>query len=199
MRKELKTLATSLREAIATAEPEPEVRHAPAPAKPEAQDIKVGATPSGRYIVQIVVAPKVRCDILAYAGLHCGGQMHLVRVLPHGGFEGKIDGNEFQSLFLAGPHGTRVTLATGTGDDWEQYAWRSIVLVEGKTFVAKNGKPALKVPDLDTLDRPDARRADTESQQSYPFAATREQGEGWTFGRPGKLKNRVRVVYVDKV
>jgi len=203
MRKELKVLAAKVRDAIAEAETpvyEEPVKHTlVVPPQPEKGDkVTVGQTPMGRYIVQVVVAPKVRCDILAYAGLHCGGQMHLVRVLPHGGFEGKIDGNEFQSLFLAGPHGTRVTLATGTGDDWEAYTWRTIKLVPGKTFTAKNGKQAVRVPDLDTLERPDAFRADPNASVNYPHAETRDKGEGWTFGRPGHLKNRVRVIYVDK-
>ena len=92
MRKELTALAAKVRDAIATEQApvfEEPARHTlVVPPQPEKGDkVTVGATPMGRYIVQIVVAPKVRCDLLAYAGLHCGGQMYLIRVLPHGGFE----------------------------------------------------------------------------------------------------------------
>ena len=175
MRDEMKALAERFREALS---------EEPAPT-------------GGSTVLDL--APRVKCDLLAYTGLHCSGELMLVRVQPRGEAEGSLDGATFQSLMLAGPYGTRVILAAGAGDDGREHPWRAIVLTEGHAFVARTGKPAVRIPDLDTLDRFDAHRAADDVRESYPFAASPEEGTGWTYGRPGPLRNRVRRVIVDKV
>lgn len=181
--------------------PAPEPATPPPPAAPSPRPSNTPSTPEVHQPVEIEwrIAKKVRCDLLAYAGLHTGGQLQLVRVFPTGDHNGDIDGAEFQSLMIAGPIGTRVVLASHAGDDWQDHPWRCIRLVKGQTFTARNGKPAVRVPDLDQLDDPDAWRANPDVQQSYPIAASLDDGEGWTYGRPGTLKNNVAMILVDKV
>ena len=188
MQDELRALAARFRAAIEQAPPAEAA--APDPAPPPA---------SSPGEIDLVITPKVKCDLLAYAGLHCGGQLSVVRVLPRGEADGAIDGAAFQSLMLAGPLGTRIVLATATGDDWQEYPWRAIVLTRGHTFTARNGKPAVRIPDLETVDRPDARRAADDARVSFDTAPSLEEGTGWTYGRPGPLRNRVRRIFVDKV
>lgn len=210
MRKELKSLARDLDAALA-ARPAPEPVSDGAPASAPRQAAPKAAVPSplatggaaashgNGHLVRIEVAPKVKCDLLAYTGMHCGGQMQIVRVSASGNFKGEIDGDAFQSLMIAGPYGTRITLATGSGEDWQDHPWRSIVLTKGHGFIARTGKPAVRIPNLDTLDKPTARRADTEFEVSYEFAPALDQGKAWTYGRPGTIRNKVRQVFIDKV
>ncbi len=203
MREELETLASRFREAL-SARPAPPPRAEPAAAPVAARaatapTVTHAPTSTRASDVTFVIAPKVRCDLLAYSGQHCGGQLMLVRVLPHADHDGDIDGNAFQSIMIAGPHGTRVTFATHAGDDWQDHPWRAIVLTKKHTFTARNGKPAVRIPDLETLDPHDARRAEDAVQVSYPHADSLDTGEGWTYGRPGRLRNRVRQILIDKV
>lgn len=211
MRSELQQVARRFRAALGL-EPGPAPREGPPaePAAPEPPAPEPAArsrpknTPSLPEVrqpteVEWRIAEKVRCDLLAYAGLHTGGQLHLVRVFPSGDRNGDLDGAEFKSLMIAGPIGTRIVLASHAGDDWADHPWRCIRLVEGHTFTARNGKPAVRVPDLDQLDDPDAWRANPDVQESYPIASSLDEGEGWTYGRPGTLKDNVAMILVDKV
>lgn len=186
MRDELESLAARFRDALQQ-DPAPDL--APEPVPEPAADAQG---------VRLVIAPRVKCDLLAYSGLHCGGQLMLVRVMPRGEAQGELLG-DLQSIMIAGPLGTRVVFATGAGEDWQDHPWRAVVLTAGHTFTARNGKPAVRIPDLDSLDRPDARRADATVQESFPGAPSLDEGTGWTYGRPGPIRNRVRQVFVDKI
>jgi hypothetical protein len=154
--------------------------------------------PAAEREVRFEIAEKVRCDILAYSGLNCSGQLTLVRVYPDGKHKRDIKVSELSSVMIAGPIGTRIVFATGTGDDWEDQPWRAVRLVKGKSFKARNGKPAVKVMDLDYLDPPKAYRTDTEMQVTFSQVERLEDGDDWTFGRAGAIKGNVRVIYVDK-
>lgn len=213
MRKELTDLAQRLKSTLdAAPEAAAEPTEAPKKKSKEAARPMIGYTPPkssepivvvdrGQHDPKLIkweIAPRVRADLLAYAGLHCGGQMTLIRVMPDQRNQGDLDGAEFKSLMLVGPIGTRMTLATSGAPNWQDYPWRSIVITEGNCFIARNGKHAVKVLDLDFLDDINASRA-SDNQAPFPAVETREEGKTWTYGRRGELKNKVRVIMVDKV
>jgi len=196
MRPELAEMANRFKQALGTQGSRPPPPEASAPvAKPEAAP---APKPAEEHEVRFEIAEKVRCDILCYSGRNCSGQLSLVHVTPDGKHKGKVKVAELSSVFIAGPIGTRLIFATSTGDDWQAHPWRAVRLIKGKSFKARNGKPAVKVMDLDTLDLPSAYRSDTEVQVSFPKVERLEDGDDWTFGRPGEIKGKVRVIYVDK-
>jgi hypothetical protein len=87
-------------------------------------------------------------------------------------------------------------LKTWDGDDWEQHPWRAIRLIKGAAFKTNEGGTAIRVPDIEWIDKTDARRTDPDTNESFPFAATYKEGTGWTFGRDGTLKGKVQVVQI---
>jgi hypothetical protein len=145
------------------------------------------------------IAPKQRVDLACFGGINLSGERRLVDIQVVNGRQGPdVPSSELKSLVLIAPIGTRVLLKTHDGDDWEQHAWRAIRVMKGKCFATKEGRTAVRVPDLDWFDAPDARRTDPDVQESFPQAATLAEGSGWTFGREGELKGRVVVVAIDR-
>ena len=146
------------------------------------------------------VGPGVRCDLLAYSAKNLSGKRTAVQLFPTGARRGDLDGTQCSSVGIRALHGTRVILAASDKDTWELAAWRCIRVLPGTTLLPENpnGLPGLRVPDLDALDPFNSKRAESDLVSTYPNVAKLEDGEGWTFGRNGTLKNRIRFVWVER-
>lgn len=143
------------------------------------------------------IAENMRCDLVGYTKAGFAGTRHVVQIFPSGR-QGQLPA-ELSSLVVVGPLGTRVVLITSQVGDYTQAPWRCIDLLKGHAFKSKDGRPAVRIPDIELLDKPDAQRSDPELEQSFDMAASLEAGRGWTFGRPGALKERVVLVRVERV
>jgi hypothetical protein len=150
--------------------------------------------------VKWVIGPHVRFDLIAYSGIDITGAQFVSQIFASGHREGTIDGARMQSLVIGAPVGQRLTLCTSMDDyDWEDSPWRCIRLVEGQTYFTQlDGTPAVRIPDLEWLDAFDAKKSNQDSQVSYPFAKTLADGKGWTFGRVGPLKNRIKMIRLER-
>ncbi|MCB9675549.1 MAG: hypothetical protein H6737_10560 [Alphaproteobacteria bacterium] len=146
------------------------------------------------------VGPGVRCDLVAYAGKNLNGKRLQVQLFPTGARKGTLLGNELSSLVIRALPGTRVILAASDNDAWENAAWRCIRMVPGNFMRSeqRNGLPGVRIPDLDMMDAYTAKKTATDFEASYPYVDRLADGEGWTFGRGGGLKNRVAMVIVDR-
>lgn len=149
------------------------------------------------------IAPKLRADLVCFAGVNLSGERRIIDVHPVGGRQGRDLGPEdLKSLVVLGPVGTRVVVKTWVGDGWEEHPWRAFVVTAKHHYRTKEGETGVRVPDLDWLDAPDARRTDPDMQESFAFAETLAAGQAtgnWTFGRPGTLKSRIKSISFDKV
>ena len=145
------------------------------------------------------IAPKLRADLVCYAGINLSGERRVVDIHVVSGRQGaQIPTAELKSLAFIAPLGTRLILKTSDGDDWEEHPWRCIRVMKGSCFRNKNGEYVVRVPDLETLDKPDAQRTDPEHEESYPLVERVKDGTGWTFGRLGDRKGRVTVIAIEK-
>ncbi|MSP55487.1 MAG: hypothetical protein EXR69_07790 [Myxococcales bacterium] len=148
------------------------------------------------------VAPRMRMDLVCFAGLNLAGERRIVDVHAVGGRQGgDVAPEDLKSLVVLGAVGTRVLLKTAPGDDWEKHPWRAILVTKAHHYRTKEGETGVRVPDLDWFDKPDARRTDTEVQETFPYAETYAEGLAsgeWTFGRPGPLKQKVKAIVIDK-
>lgn len=146
------------------------------------------------------IGPGVRCDLITYGGLNLSGRRQVMQMFPTGARKGRIDGTDLRSLVIRALPGTRVVLAASDKDSWQLASWRCIRMLEGSSLRSdtKNGLPGIRVPDIEMFDHHGAKRTDPELQSSYPAVDSLEAGEGWTFGRPGNLANRVAMIRVDR-
>ncbi len=149
------------------------------------------------------VAPRMRMDLVCFAGINLSGERRIVDVHAVGGRQGgEIAPEDLKSLVVLGAVGTRVVMKTVTTDDWEKHPWRAVIVTAKHHYRTKEGETGVRVPDLDWFDKPDARRTDPDMQESFPMAATLAEGMasgGWTFGLPGTLKQRIKAIVIDKV
>ncbi len=147
------------------------------------------------------IAPHTRVDIVAFTGINYSGESKVVSIHPAGGRQGSsLKDFAFRSLIVVGPIGTRLTLRTSVLEQgWEDRPWRVINIQKGHAWKTKTGKPAVRVPDIDWYDGPNAQRTDPDFQQGFPMAKTVEAGEGWTFGKPGSIGGNVSAIAVDRV
>jgi hypothetical protein len=147
-----------------------------------------------------VIAEHSRCDIHFYSGINFSGEHRVVHIHPAGGRQGqKIDDFPFQSVAIAAPMGTRIVFATSVQDDWEQRPWRAVELRKGEGFKDQNGLPAVRVPDLNWLDKPVARRTDPDFQEGFRGAQAQSERPAWSYGRgPGELSGAVACIRVDR-
>lgn len=145
------------------------------------------------------LAPKLRADLVCYAGLNMSGERRVVDIHVVGGRQGPdVPTAELKSLAFIAQPGIRLIVKTHDGDDWEAYPWRCIRIVKGQCFRTQDGGYAVRVPDLEFLDKPDARRTDSEFQESYPLVERLADGEGWTFGREGALKGKITTICIER-
>ena len=145
------------------------------------------------------LAPRLRFDLVAFSGLNLSGERRIVEVHALGGRQGDLRPEDLKSCAIIGPIGLRVVFATSEDPDtWMQRPWRCVKLRAGSTFQTKEGRPCVRVPDLDWLDAFDARRTDPELQCSFD-EATGLDTPGWTFGVSGNtpIKANVRFIRVD--
>lgn len=146
-----------------------------------------------------VVAPKMRCDLFFFAGVNLSGELTKVQVFAAGGRQGDVRGEDIKSMAIHGDHGVRVVLCASEDEEtWQDSPWRAIRLKKGSTVPNREGTPAVRVPDIDWLDEPGARRNDPDIQVGYEEVASLGTGTEWTYGRTGPLKGRVRMIRVDK-
>ena len=149
-----------------------------------------------------IIAPKVRCDIRAWSGTNFSGYHKLARIFAAGGRQGEeVDGLALSSCWVVAPFGTRVVFSAAPAEDegWLTSPWRAVVIAKGSCFMTNTGLPAVRIPDLDWLDKPNAQRTDPDFQEGFPIAKTLDDGSGWTFGRAGALRNRVHAIRIDKL
>jgi hypothetical protein len=149
------------------------------------------------------IAPRMRVDIVCFAGLNLSGERRIADVHAMGGRQGAdIAPEDLKSLVVLGEIGTRVILKTSVADDWENHPWRAVFITKKHHYRTKEGETGVRIPDLEWLDGPDARRTDPDMQESFPHADTFAEGVAsgeWTFGRSGALKGKIKAMVVDKV
>jgi hypothetical protein len=144
------------------------------------------------------LSPRLRVDLVAFSGLNLSGERRVVEVHAVGGRKGDLEPADLRSLAFLAPVGTRLILATSDSDDgWEQHPWRCIQILAGRHALTKEGRPIVRVPDLDWLDPFDAHRSDPDFQATFDEVPALAAGTGWTFGRPGALKGMVRRIRIE--
>lgn len=144
---------------------------------------------------------RIRCDVVAYAGKNLNGKRTTMRIFPSGSQQGGIDSSELVSMVVRAPYGTRILLITHPEGDWQRHPWRCIRMLKGKVMgPGKSQLAGARIPDLDLLDRGDAKKTDPDLQSSYPYVDALADGVGWTFGRggPGGLKRRVKLIRIER-
>ncbi|MCB9743966.1 MAG: hypothetical protein H6741_28185 [Alphaproteobacteria bacterium] len=143
----------------------------------------------------------VRCDIYAYTAPNlCGNRQH-VAIFPSG-VKGEFDGERIASCIISAPVGTQVTFYTATSEVGRAtMPWRAFRILQGQTVKTKEGRPAVRVLDLDLMNAPTDHRLPEDFAVSYPHVDSADEGEGWTFGNRGNLeiKNRVRCIRIEKL
>jgi hypothetical protein len=159
--------------------------------------------PAGAFVkIAWEISGKVRCDLVAYGAPDLAGKRSTMRVFPGGNRRGDMASEDVRSLIIFGFHGTRVTLISHPGPDWQDHPWRCIRILPGHSLAAEGtvGLPAVRIPDIDWMDRPDARRTAQETKTSYPHADSLASGSGWSFGRFRTigLKGRVQLIRIDR-
>jgi hypothetical protein len=146
------------------------------------------------------VAPKLRFDLIAFAGLNLSGERRVVEFHAMGGRQGDLQPEDMKSVAIVGPMGLRVVFKTSDDpEEWQRHSWRCVRLLAGHTFTTKEGRPGVRIPDLDLLNAPDARRTDPDFEELFEEAAGLEGAKGWTFGHAGRvpLKANIRAIQVD--
>lgn len=147
------------------------------------------------------IAPKTRCDIIAFSGINFSGRRAIVSIHPVGGRQGEeIDAADIQSIAIVGRPGTRVVLKSSVSEsDWQERPWRCVTVTADAAYKTPEGKQAVRVPDIDFLDKPNAQRTDPDFQAGYDQVGALDEGKGWTFGRSGAtpLKGNVRAIRVE--
>ena len=143
-----------------------------------------------------------RIDLVFYAAPSLTGKRSVVQIFPSGQIKGDVKTNEFRSMVIRAPHGTRFLLVTTPGDGWEAAPWRCIRMVDGFTVPhpKRHGLPGVRIPDLDLLHLPSEKKLQPfGTESSYQLVDDFQDGSEWTFGSTGTpgLKGRVRLIIID--
>ncbi|MEC7983920.1 MAG: hypothetical protein VX278_02075, partial [Myxococcota bacterium] len=153
--------------------------------------------------IQFQVEEYTRCDLVGYSGINMSGKKVAVRIFPGRSIRGTFRSNELRSLVIRASFGTQVVLATRPGSDWEDGSWRCINLIQGfhVPSAKARGFPGVRIPDLDLLNAPDAKRIQSDFQSSFPMVSSVAAGEGWTYGHidTDKLKGNITRIIIRKV
>lgn len=143
------------------------------------------------------LGPNARLDFVAYAAQNLNGKRTVVQVY-HGKAQGSIQTEDLASCIVAAPLGTRVVFRTASGKGWEASPWRCVALLKGQSIPPQSAGdlPRVRIPNLDLLNRGDAKKIDPDREQSYPMAESVAAGTGWSFGRIGDLRNKIVEIWV---
>jgi len=148
--------------------------------------------------VNWIIDKNIRCDLLLWEKTNFSGERIINRIFPSG--RQGDDPRTVAGMMLVGPVGVRVVFSVAPAQDefWLERPWRAIEITEDNSFINRNGKRAVRVPDLDCLDRCDAVRTDPDFSVSYQSVETLDADAGWTYGRTGMLVGRVSTIRFDK-
>ena len=151
------------------------------------------------------IAENSRVDIVGYSGINYSGDRFECRIFPSGRQGQELDGRKIKSMSILGPTGMRIVLITTLQDDWEDQTWRVVRILDGKVFKVDDGRQGVRIPDLDTLARPDAFRSNPDIEESYPLRkrvadVPEDDTDTWTYGRVGRgqLKNGIVKIMVRR-
>ena len=138
--------------------------------------------------------------MVCYAAINLSGKRTQVRVFPGGNYTGDVPAGQLRSLVIRAPYGTRVILVSDPGPQWEASPWRCIRLLEDHALRSEgHGMPGVRIPHIELLDKPGAKKTDDFMETSYPIAQGLARGTMWTFGRPGDLHVKMIRVERDRV
>lgn len=144
-----------------------------------------------------VIAKNSRCDLVTFSGVNYSGRESRVQIFPSGR-QGDIT-SPIRSMIYGAPAGMRLVLCVSPVEaGWMERPWRALVMTPTNSFRTRQGKFAIRVPDIEALDKPDARRTDPDFRASYNFAETLEDGNGWSYGRVGPLHDQIQMIRVDR-
>jgi hypothetical protein len=149
-----------------------------------------------------IIAPHSRVDLHAFSGINFSGERRDTSIHPAGGLQrSKLKNFKFRSIAIVGRPGTRVILCTSVLDiGWETRPWRAMIIKKSDGYRMKDGKLAIRIPDLDWLDAGKAHRTDPDFQQTFPQVGSPDDGTGWTYGRNGSmsLNDNIMQIRVDR-
>jgi hypothetical protein len=142
------------------------------------------------------VTKGIRADIHLCRGTDMGGKRSIIKILPSGKCKGTCEVSDCHSLAVAAPPGTEIILKTHVGDGWEQHPWRCIRIMKQTSVPPSSAAylPTVRIPDLEQMDHFAAKLTDRDMDSSYPMADTLEEGDGWTFGRLGPIKGKIKAI-----
>ena len=147
------------------------------------------------------IAPHSRVDLHVFSGINFSGERRLSCIHPAGGLQkSRLKNFQFRSIAIVGRPGTRVILCTSVLDiGWESRPWRAMVIKKSDGYRMKDGKLAIRIPDLDWLDPGNAHRTDPDFQQTFPQVEGPDAGTGWTYGRCGNLslQDNIKQIRID--
>ena len=76
------------------------------------------------------LAPRLRVDVVAFAGLNLSGERTVIEIHPVGGRQGDVSTDYLKSVAIVGPIGTRVTFMTSDDpESWTRHPWRAVRLI----------------------------------------------------------------------
>jgi hypothetical protein len=150
--------------------------------------------------VEWYIGPRTRCDLVGYGGVNLTGPRAVVRIFPTGARKGTFETHKLKSIVVLAPVGTRVILATSPRPEgWEERPWRCIRMVAGSMFTNPEGQSGVRVPDLDWLDPPEAKKTSTGMQTGFPLVTRLADGTGYSFGKGGgNIKDAVVAIWVER-
>jgi len=148
------------------------------------------------------IAPHSRVDLHVFSGINFSGERRVASIHPAGGLQkSKLNNFKFRSIAIVGRPGTRVIMCTSVLDiGWEARPWRAMIIKKSDGYRMKDGKLAIRIPDLDWLDAGNAHRTDPDFQQTFPQVGSPDDGTGWTYGRSGNLSlnDNIQQIRVDR-
>lgn len=145
------------------------------------------------------IGPRVRCDLVGYGGVNLTGPRSVVRIHPTGARKGNLYTDKLRSIVVLAPVGTRVILATSSArQGWQAEPWRCIRMVAGSMFTNPEGQSGVRVPDLEWMDLPDAKRTSQGMQTGFTQVGSLAEGTGYTFGHGGGLGGNVVAIWVER-
>lgn len=149
-------------------------------------------------MIEWTIAPGMRCDVVMYAATNLTGKRAVMQSFPGGNRKGgRVEPADVRSMVIRAPFGTRITLRASAGPLWEELPHRVVRITEAHHVPPQRhpGLPGVRIPDLDRLDRHDAKRTERDLVSTYPNA---DHEGAWTFGRAGALGGKVRAIHIER-